>query len=332
MKRTILAAGASVVIVVAAVLVVVNRPTASPGGAGGSATPVGPVGPTVPIVGPSVVGDATCADLKQATSGSTIALGGAVECDVTAAATDVTVTGSATGWLRCRQCTRWHLSKLAMSGGNGTAVVQMVGGDGWTIEDSDISGAGGPGNYGVVAVGETPQDGAPTNWTIRRSTLEEPGNNDAHQDNQDHALYVIGPNDTELHGVIEDNEILGGPAGHALKLGGTGTSPGQPDSTDSVVVRRNHIVGQPVPDGKCAVVIATNSDDISLENNRIDCPGGGVPIALGQFTGQNLRITDNVVTFTTRQWIVARGLYPGFDDLAPFDCGRWATCSGNSRG
>lgn len=162
--------------------------------------------------------------------------------------------------------------------------------------------------------------------------MEQAGNNPAHQDNQDHALYVIGANQTPMYGVIENNEILGGPAGRALKIGGTGNIPDQSDSTDAVIVRRNHIVGQPNGDSKCAVAIVTNSDDITLENNRIDCAGGGVPITLAQFTGKNLTITNNLLTFTTRQWIVARGLGDSFDDLAPFDCGKWATCSGNARG
>lgn len=330
MRRTLLAMGAAVAVVAAAALVVANQRTTGPGD--GAGTPAGPVGPTTPVIRPSVVGTGSCEDLQHAVAGSTVSLGGRIDCDVRASVTDVTVTGSATGWLRCRQCTRWHLSALTINGGDGGAVVQMIGGDGWTIDGSTISGRGGPGNYGVLAVGFTAADGSPTNWAIRRSTLEQPGDNADHQDNQDHALYVIGPNDTPLHGVIEDNEILGGPAGRAVKIGGTGNLADQSDSTDSVIVRRNHIVGQPNGDSKCAVTIATNSDDISVEDNRIDCAAGGVPFSLAQFTGKNLRITGNVVTFTTKQWIVAKGLTGGFDDLAPFDCGTWASCSGNSSG
>ena len=335
MRRNVLAACGAVVVVGAAIAVVVNQRAVGTGGpgTGDPTSSTGPAGPTVPVVQPPpVVGTATCEDLKAAAAGSTITVGGAFACDVKAAAPDVTVTGTATGWLRCRNCDRWHLSKLRISGGDGGSVVHMIGGDGWTIEDSDISGQGGPGNFGVVAVGETPENGPATNWTIRRSTIEAPGNNAEHQDNQDHALYVIGPNQTALHGLIEDNEILGGPAGQALKVGGTGNLAGQSDSSDSVTVRRNHIVGRSLFDGSCSVVISTNSDDVSLLDNRIECPDGGVPIALSEFTGKRLVITGNAVAFTTQPWILAQGVTGGFDNQMPFECGRWATCSGNRRG
>ncbi|HKY15802.1 MAG TPA: hypothetical protein VJM33_12830 [Microthrixaceae bacterium] len=287
---------------------------------------------------------ATCEQLAAAPEGATISIGGSLACDLTARSTGVTVSGRATGWITCRRCDRWTF-RVELSGGNEGAVLHMIGGDGWVVEDSVLSGVGGSGVYGVFAVGMTPENGQPTNWTIRRSQVVDPGNSPAHQDNLDHAVYVIAGNGDPLNGVIDDVTIRGGGAGAALKIGGTGNDGGfGDDAADKVTVINSTITNVEGPDPTC-VLIATNSDDVTFRNNELDCPGTAFALD-GPWTGERVILRDNMVSSATGPFMLvhhynhpelgaaADALGTDFDTigLADSPCPRWGSCLGNARG
>jgi hypothetical protein len=115
--------------------------------------------------------------------------------------------------------------------------------------------------------------------------------------NRVHAVYVIGGNGIPMNSTVADNVISGGGSGASLKIGGTGdfgSSPISPDAADVVTASGNLIVNNPGTD-PTTVLVATNSDDITLENNTIVTSTVGISLS-GRYSGSGLRVTSNGVT------------------------------------
>jgi hypothetical protein len=300
---------------IVAVLVVVGgyaatRPTTSPAPAPATTTST-----TVPA--------SDCGRLKVAQTGETVRLDGTIVCDFTATQPAVTVTGTATGDIVCRACDRWSFTDVDLTG-----TLRMIGGNGWQIIDSHFDGAD-RGLYSVLNVGATPEAGQPTNWLIRDTVVERPGNSPEHADNQDHAVYIIGRNDVGMGGVVEGGRIIGGGAGAALKIGGTGNFAGSPDAADAVTVRRVEVSN---PGDEC-VLLATDSDNVVVDSNIFDC--ATAVVMDGPWTGTGTILTGNAAD--AGRWLQVGFYRWGWFGDKVFEvfptpeagCGRWAFCADN---
>lgn len=284
----------------------------------------------------------SCAQIGAAKPGTTVTLSGDLACEATGVQPDVTLTGNYSGWLHLHKPVRWTIRDLTATKGGGRAVLQILGGNGWVVEDSTFSSEGGEGPYGVIDVGESSVDGNPSNWVIRRVNVTAAVKNALYEPNQNVGIYVIGQRGQAMNGVIEDSRITATGSGPALKLGGTGKTALASDSTDNVVVRRNTIVGEPVPTGECAIKIVSASSNLNLDANTIDCGRGGDPITLGVYGGSGTTVTNNtfVMPADRANWMAGTDTFSNFiaypfPACPAWDLQHWAgpvlACAGNTR-
>ena len=345
--RLVPAAIAAVVIAVVGVVVARSRPsplppapTSGPAQAGAPAQTGGP--PTAGAEATTAPSPESCRALMAAAEGSTVTLSGELACEASGLQPGVTLTGSYSGWLRLHKPDRWTVRDLVATKGDGRAVLQILGGSDWTVADSTLSSEGGPGPYGVLDVGESQVDGNPTNWRIQRVNVTAAVINPLYEGNQNTGVYVIGQAGKPMNGLIEESTIIGGAAGPALKLGGTGKTVGATDGVSDVTVRRNTIVGQNVPTNECAIKIVTSSEDLRIDANTIDCRNGGDPITLGTYFGGGTTVTNNtfVMPADRANWMAGTNARNQFIAYAFGECpnqdlrhplGPELECSGNTR-
>ncbi|MBK9266894.1 MAG: hypothetical protein IPM54_44865 [Polyangiaceae bacterium] len=263
-------------------------------------------------------------------------------CDIHAKVQKVTVKGSWSGDVRCHHCNGWIFENISVSDGS----LRMIAGDGWTIRDSTIDG-GGRGIMAVVGTGSDDlPDGQATNWLIDNITSRNAGCRPADDPYPTHvrALYVIGKNGVPNHGTVQNSLFEGAGCGVTVKIGGTGNLgswSGAPDAADDVVFRNNEI--RNVGDGpeREALLLATNSDDVIVENNRLTA-GEYAIVASGPWSGSGLRVTGNLIDapvfMMARLWNnpAAGALsylygekFVTFEDPGP--CPEVGTCENNTR-
>ena len=295
---------------------------------------------------------APCARLNAAQAGETVVISGemgddregaGLGCDVHAAGSGVTVTGSWRGDLRCHHCDGWLFDHVTVSEGS----LRMIAGDGWIIRDSAVDG-GGRGIMAVVGTGsDDAPDGQAINWIIERLTSRGAGCRPIDDPYPTHvrALYIIGKNGQPNHGVIRDSTFEGEGCGATVKIGGTGNFgswSGAPDAADDVIFERNVVRNLGAGPERVALLLATNSDEVTVANNRL-VAGEHAIVASGPWSGLGLEVTDN--TIDAPVFMLAR-LWnnPGAGALAnlfgerfvtyeePGSCPDVGLCSGNERG
>ncbi len=223
-----------------------------------------------------------------------------LSCDVVAKVSGVTVTGSWTGDLRCRNCNGWVFKELTVTSGS----LRMIAGDKWTIRDSFIEG-GGRGLMAVVGTGSVDgPTGHPTNWLIDHITSRNAGCRPPTDPYPTHvrALYVIGHNGEPtigepMNGVVRNSLFEGEGCGVTVKIGGTGNFgswSGAPDAADSVTFEHNVVrnIGQGIE--MEALLVATNSDNVTIANNTLSS-GEWAIVASGPWSGLNLNVTNNLI-------------------------------------
>ena len=276
---------------------------------------------------PGTVGtfSSQCDAINNAKAGMTVILNGPLQCTSHYLAPNVTLTGNYQGYLILSRPDGWKIKNLHGSVGSGLAVLQIVGGNGWTIEDSSFTTKGGPGAYGALDIGESSDLGNPTNWKVLRTTLEAPSVNPEHEGNQNLALYVIGQSGKAMNGLIESSTLIGGPGGPAVKLGGTGKTSLASDATDNVTMRNNTIIGQANADNGCAIKIVTASSNLVFDSNDIDCSGGGVPITLGTYFGTGTTFVNNRIVYK-KDYQLKDYWMTGTDRFSNFVSYRWPNC------
>jgi len=245
-----------------------------------------------------------CDRFQKVTAGSTLFISGEMGddragtnagCDVHAVAPDVTVMGSWKGDLRCHHCNGWIFENLEVTNGS----LRMIAGNGWSLRNSVIDG-GGRGIMAVVGTGaDDSSDGQATHWLIDGITSRNAGCRPPDDPYPTHvrALYVIGKNGVPNDGIVQNSIFEGAGCGATVKIGGTGNFgswSGAPDAADSVVFRNNEI--RNVGDGpqREALLLATNSDFVTVENNRLTA-GEYAIVASGPWSGKGLHIFGNTI-------------------------------------
>ena len=247
---------------------------------------------------------APCARLNAARADETVVISGemgddregaGLGCDVHAAAPGVTVTGSWRGDLRCHHCDGWRFDHVSVSEGS----LRMIAGDGWSIRDSAVDG-GGRGIMAVVGTGsDDAPDGQAVNWVIERLTARGAGCRPADDPYPTHvrALYIIGKNGQPNHGAIRDSTFEGEGCGATVKIGGTGNFgswSGAADAADDVIFAGNVIRNVGEGPQRVALLLATNSDEVTVANNRL-VAGEHAIVASGPWSGLGLEVTDNTI-------------------------------------
>lgn len=249
-------------------------------------------------------GGAPCARLNAAAAGETIVISGemgddragtGLGCDVHAAGPGVTVTGGWRGDLRCHHCDGWRFEYVTVETGS----LRMIAGDGWILRDSVVDG----GRRGIMAVVGTGSDDHPdgqaTNWTMERLTSRGAGCRPADDPYPTHAraLYIIGKNGQPNRGVIRDSTFEGEGCAATVKIGGTGNFgswSGAPDAADDVRFEGNVIRNLGEGPEREALLLATNSDDVTVANNRL-VAGELAIVASGPWSGVGLVVRDNTI-------------------------------------
>jgi hypothetical protein len=239
------------------------------------------------IAATAVPGD--CASVEAAHANATVQMSGSGYCKMHPSSTDVTVTGTWAGDIECHGCDGWVFTGMRVTNGS----LRMIGGRGWRITASNFDG-GNRGKDEVVGVGMGDPTDQPRDWSIDHNMVTGPGIGTGVNSNRIHAVYIIGGNGIPMNGVVADNVISGGGTGAALKIGGTGlygSSPWSPDAADDVAARGNLVVNSAGAD-PTAILVATNSDDITLDQNTIVSPTLDISLS-GPYSGTGLRVTSN---------------------------------------
>lgn len=171
------------------------------------------------------------------------------------------------------------------------SLLTLIGGDGWRITSNEFYGGGG---FSQIQVGHNDYYGNPVNWTVDHNYLHDNPGNTAHEDVQDHLLYVIGGVDFNMKATVTDNFFIGS-VGPSVKFGSSSLADG--DGTSGIYFARNTLYNKSRKGYN--LIIATRSSNIQVENNTIygeDSRGvirEVVPIQLGIFAGSGIKISNN---------------------------------------
>lgn len=294
---------------------------------------------------------APCARLNAAIDGETIVISGemgddregtGLGCDVHPGAVGVTVTGSWSGDLRCHHCDTWLFDHVEVRDGS----LRMIAGDGWILRDSVVDG-GGRGIMAVVGTGaDDLANGQAVRWRIERITSRNAGCRPPDDPYPTHvrALYIIGKNGVPNDGVIEGSTFEGEGCGATVKIGGTGNFgswSGAADAADSVVFRGNTIRNLGDGPQRVALLLATNSDNVTVEDNTL-VSGEYAIHASGPWSGRGLVVRGNVIAapifLLARLWNnpEADALAPLYGEkyvtfMDPGPCPEVGLCEGNLR-
>jgi hypothetical protein len=110
-------------------------------------------------------------------------------------------------------------------------------------------------------------------------------------------LYVIGKNGVPNHGIVQSSTFEGAGCGATVKIGGTGNFgswSGAPDAADDVIFRDNVIRNVGEGPQREALLLATNSDNVVIENNHL-IAGELAVVASGPWSGLGLQVRSNLI-------------------------------------
>ena len=183
------------------------------------------------------------------------------------------------GALRCSDCDGWLFDGIAVRGAGTLAdpayVVSMARGNGWRWTNCDLSnGVDADGRRlgvrGVFNVWEWAQ-----NWQVDGCRIHSNGTSrpEVADNNWDHLIYVNGfQSATSANGQIGPANVFENNRWGAPVKVGYGVSPSNaPVGVRGIRVTGNTIRANSSPDGICGVLVAGDSAETVVADNRIDC-------------------------------------------------------------
>lgn len=281
-----------------------------------------------------------CYAIKHARSGDLLVVGGSRSepydfdvapttasgsmCRFTPSTTDVIVWGAdnpvVKGQLVVSGAIGWTFDNLDVTRSTNMGhdqMIVMIGGTRWRWTNCELWGSAAGSEF---AVGNWAGVIPATDWRLDHCFIHDNPGDPSRFPFPSHNLYIFTTDGVTSNGVIEDNVVVGAPQGYNAKIGGTGNAPGE--GSDGIIVRRNTFVNNHNDGGN--LNICTNSDDVRVENNVLVAqapPAAVFNVVLGEFSGRNLQLTDNLfwghdptaVPPHPLLWTSGTGLYVSID-------------------